>query len=218
MQIKHDLQAFSRDIVALIRTGGDTGGSGDKSEKSLQPNDYFVPTCETILSPLKNEWGHSRPTSGDRKPQQFESVTRSVPGVPTATTNFEGGRGARIFEDSPAGWHAIFEELKLMEAPEWLGLDRWFEIIDDADAFLSNWGRAAHDLGWTAFNLFGVHAVAPGCRYDAMGLVPLLEGGSVFALTETTAAIRRRSGSTLTYMRKQTSGSVLLCGGHHAIR
>jgi hypothetical protein len=86
-----------------------------------------------------------------------------------------------------------------------------------ADAFLSSWGRAAYDLGWTALNLFGVHAIAPGSRYDVMGLVPLLGGGSVFALTEQTAAIRRHSGSTLTYTRKQGSGAVLLCGGHHAI-
>ena len=54
--MKHDLQAFSRDIVTLIKMSGDTGGSGDKSEKSLQRNDYFVPTRETMVSPLKDEW------------------------------------------------------------------------------------------------------------------------------------------------------------------
>ena len=53
--MKHDLQAFSRDIVALIKTSGDIGGSGDKSEKSLQHKDYLVPTREEIVSPLKNE-------------------------------------------------------------------------------------------------------------------------------------------------------------------
>ena len=30
MQMKHDLQAFSREIAALMKTSGDTGGSGDK--------------------------------------------------------------------------------------------------------------------------------------------------------------------------------------------
>jgi hypothetical protein len=104
-----------------------------------------------------------------------------------------------------------------LPAPEWVGVDRWLEMIEDADAFLSDWSGAAHDLGWTALNLFGVHAVAPGARYDLMGLVPLLRGGRVSALTERTAAIRRRSGAALTYTRAATVGAVLLCGGHHAI-
>lgn len=216
--MKHDLQAFSRDIAALIKTSGDSGGSGDKSEKSLQHSDYFVPTRETIVSPLKNEWGQPRPASGDRKAKRFESVAPSVPSVPTATTNFEEGRTARLFNDDPTGWHAISEELKRMQAPEWAGSDRWSQMVEDADALLSNWGRAAHDLGWTALDLFGVHAVAPGCRYDVMGLVMLLGGGTVFALTEQTAAFRRPSGSTLTYRRKPMSDAVLLCGGQHAIR
>jgi hypothetical protein len=217
MQMKHNLQAFSRDIVALIKTSGDSGGSGDKSEKSLQHNDYFVPTREAIVSPLKNEWGQPRSTSGDRKIEQFESVTRSVPSVPTATSNFQESRAARTFKDSLAGWYAISEELKQMPAPEWAGIDRWFEMIDDADGLLSSWGHAAHDLGWTALNLFGVHAVAPRARYDVMGLVSLLRVGRVSTLTERTAVIRRRSGATLTYTRRETTGAVLLCGGHHAI-
>jgi len=216
--MKHDLQAFSRDIAALIKTTGDTGGSGDKSEKSLQHKNYFVPTRETIVSPLKNEWGQPRPTSGDRKAMRFESVVPSVPSVPTATTDFEDSRTARLFDDNPAGWHAILEELKRMQAPEWAGSDRWSQMIEDADVLLLNWGRAAYDLGWTALNLFGAHPVAPGCRYDVMGLTMLLGGGAVFALTEQSAAFRRRSGSTLTYRRKPTAGAVLVCGGQHAVR
>lgn len=216
--MKHDLQAFSRDIVTLIKTSGDTGGSGDKSEKSLQHNDFSVPTQETTVSPLKNEWGQPMTASGDRKTLKNELVTRGVPSVPTATTNFEEGRTGQTFEDNPAGWHAISEELKRMQAPEWAGSHRWSQMVKEADTFLSNWARVAHDLGWTALDLFGVHAVAPGCRYDVMGLVMLLGGGTVFALTERTAAFRRSSGSTLTYTRKPTSGAVLLCGGQHAIR
>lgn len=215
--MKHDLQAFSREIVALLKMSGDSGGSGDKSEKSLQHNDYFVPTHEAIVSPLKNEWGQPLAASGDRKMSNLELVTRNVPSVPTATTIFEEGRTAQTFEDNPAGWHAISEELKRMQAPEWAGADRWSQMVEDADSLLSTWGNAACDLGWTALDLFGVHAVAPGRRYDVMGLTILLGGGTVFALTDQSAAFRRPSGSTLTYRRKPTSGAVLLCGGHYAI-
>jgi hypothetical protein len=155
--------------------------------------------------------------SGDKKTNQLESVTRSVPSVPTATINFEKSRTARKFKDGLAGWHAISDELKLMPAPEWVGVDRWFEMIEDTDNFLSAWGHAAHDLGWSALNLFGVHAVAPGARYDVMGLVPLLRSRRVSALTERTALIRQCSGATLTYTRREITGAVLLCGGHYAI-
>ncbi|MFK4582896.1 hypothetical protein [Bradyrhizobium ottawaense] len=216
--MKHDLQAFSRDIVALMKMIGDSGGSGDTFGKSLQHKDYFVPTRETIVSPLKDEWGQPLAASGDRKTSRIEVVAPGVPSVPTATTNFEGGRTALVFEGNPAGWHAILQELERMQAPEWAGADRWRQMVEDADGFLSSWDRAAYDLGWNALDLFGVHAVAPGCRYDVMGLVMLLGGGSVFALTEQTAAFRRPSGSTLTYRRKPMSGAVLLCGGRHAIR
>jgi hypothetical protein len=217
MQMKHDLQAFSREIVALIKTSGDIGGSGDKRKNSLQHNDSSVPTREAVASPLKNEWGQHAPSSGDRKTKQFESVRQGVPNVPTATAHFEEGRAARTFEDNPAGWHAISEELKQMPAPEWVGVNRWFEMIEDADAFLSSWGSAAHDLGWTALHLFGVHAVAPGSRYDVMGLVPLLRGGRVSALTEQTAVIRQRSGATLIYTRAKTCAAVLPCARRNEI-
>lgn len=216
--MKHDLQAFSRDIATLIKTSGDTGGSGDKPEKSLQHNDFFVPTQGSTVSPLKNEWGQPLASSGDRKTSRIEVVTPSVPSVPSATTNFEEGRKRQIFEDNPAGWHAILQELKRMQVPEWAGAERWFLMIEDAGALLSNWDRAACDLGWTALDLFGVHPVVPGCRYDAMGLAMLLGGGTVFALTAQTAAFRRPSGSTLTFRRKPMSDAVLLCGGQHAIR
>ncbi|TWI07872.1 hypothetical protein LPJ38_03200 [Bradyrhizobium daqingense] len=216
--MKHDLQAFSQDIVALMKMSGDSGGSGDTSEKPLLHNDFFVPTRETIVSPLKNEWGQCPTTRGDRKTSEFEWVTPGVPSVPTATTNFEEERNAQVFEGNAAGWHAILQELKRMQAPEWAGADRWSQVVGDADCFLSNWDRAACDLGWTALELFGVHPVAPGCRYDAMGLTMLLGGGTVFVLTEQTAAFRRPSGSNLTYRRKPMSGAVLLCGGQHAIR
>ncbi len=216
--MKHDLRAFSRDIVGLIKTSGDSGGSGDRSSKSLQQKDNSVPTRENIVSPLDFEWGQPRASSGDRKAKESESFMLGVPTVPTATTNFEEGRTAQIFEDNPAGWHAILQGLEQMQAPDFAGAGRWSQVVEDADSLLSNWGRAAYDLGWNALDLFGVHAAAPAGRYDVMGLVMLLGGGRVFALTEQTAAFRRPSGSALTYRRKPMSGAVLLCGGQHATR
>ncbi len=86
--MKHDLEAFSRDMVTLIKKSGDSGDSGDKSKKSLGERANFVPTRCAGVSPLDSEWGHGVAASGDRKEQDLQMVGQSVPTVPTATTNF----------------------------------------------------------------------------------------------------------------------------------
>src|SRR5690349_13527741 len=66
MTVRHDLQAFSRSIVALIKTSGDTGDSGDKANKSNSYASLPVSTNSEILSPLDPEWRHALPGRGDR--------------------------------------------------------------------------------------------------------------------------------------------------------
>ena len=80
---------------------------------------------------------------------------------------------------------------------------RWNTLQDDALAFLRGWAAQAHAFGWEALDLFGVHAEAPRARLDGMGLVPLLDGRPVVALSEDSAAITARSGATMTYRRKK---------------
>jgi hypothetical protein len=78
----------------------------------------------------------------------------------------------------------------------------WHQAIRDADNFLGKWGARAHALGWTACELFGLHALpahpAPNysrlCRYDETGLVWLLHGRPVVGLTEATATIQAPRG------------------------
>jgi hypothetical protein len=64
-----------------------------------------------------------------------------------------------------------------------------------------------------ALDLFGVHAEAPHARLDGMGLVPLLGGHPVVALTEDSAAIGAESGGTLTFHRPMEwpQGRCLIC-------
>ncbi len=66
---------------------------------------------------------------------------------------------------------------------------RWRQACSDADRFVRNWGREAVELGWTAGDLFGLHPIAPLARYDAMGLVWLLRGKRVRALSATEAVL-----------------------------
>jgi hypothetical protein len=86
----------------------------------------------------------------------------------------------------------------------------WTEVLSDAERFLSGWGVEAQSLGWTGLDLFGVHIVAPSCRYDAMGLLWLIQGGEITALTKDMATIRRRSGAVLTCLRPNFPDAVLI--------
>jgi hypothetical protein len=91
-----------------------------------------------------------------------------------------------------------FEALEV-RCPEQVELRRWQQAVDDGWRFLSSWGEQAAALGWSDHDLFALHPVAPEARYDTMGLVWLLRGRPVVALTASTAAIRTVCGSTLTY-------------------
>jgi hypothetical protein len=76
------------------------------------------------------------------------------------------------------------------------------EALADAEAFLRRWGAQAAALGWQADDLFGLDPVAPLRRYDKMGLIWLLHGQPVVALTAGTATIRTSSGGAVTFYRR----------------
>jgi hypothetical protein len=69
--------------------------------------------------------------------------------------------------------------------------------------------KQAEALGWAPADLFGLHTPlekpAPNyrrlSRYDQAGLIWLLHGRPVIALTETAATILAPSGANLTYGR-----------------
>jgi hypothetical protein len=92
--------------------------------------------------------------------------------------------------------------------PDLVEQNRWQEAAADAVSFLAQWGEQAAALGWTARDLFGLADVpdrpAPNyqrlSRYDLTGLVWLLQGRRVVALTKETAAIETATG-TVAYRR-----------------
>jgi len=72
-------------------------------------------------------------------------------------------------------------------------------------------GEQAAAFGWTSAELFGLHELSTSphpsynrlARYDCTGLVWLLSGNPVVALTTGTAAIQHRSGSITTYRKER---------------
>jgi hypothetical protein len=87
--------------------------------------------------------------------------------------------------------------------------DRWQLAVADGQQFLSQWGEQAEAMGWTSRDLFGLHPPpdnpAPSyrrlSRYDHTGLIWLLAGRPVVALTEATAAIQNPTGNVTVYRR-----------------
>jgi hypothetical protein len=90
-----------------------------------------------------------------------------------------------------------FQELE-RRCPLHINPGDWQQAVEDGRKFLARWGQQAETLGWTPRDLFGLHAVQeqPAAnyrrpsRYDETGLIWLLRGRPVVALTETTAAIQ----------------------------
>lgn len=104
-------------------------------------------------------------------------------------------------------YRKVFAHLQL-KPPALVPVGRWQQAVEDGKRFLAKWGEQAQALGWSSADLFGLHEIPAKphpsysrlSRYDATGLIWLLEGRPVVALTETAATIRNSSdtGATTT--------------------
>jgi hypothetical protein len=78
----------------------------------------------------------------------------------------------------------------------------WEQLIIDAEWFLDGWAAQAAAFDWPTWELFGCCRHAPWGRIQGMGLVLLLHGRELAALTATEAVIRTRTGARQAYRRK----------------
>jgi hypothetical protein len=101
-----------------------------------------------------------------------------------------------------ADWVAGVSRLSAMPPPHSYPKHAWKQLIVDAERFLGDWAEQAAALGWPASELFGCHRRAPWGRVQAMGLVLLLHGRELAALTAAEAVIRTRTGVRQTYRRR----------------
>jgi hypothetical protein len=135
---------------------------------------------------------------------------RNLQNLPSPSVPGDGTR-VTIVEVPAVGlrYRRTFAHLQL-RSPDYVPEDRWRQCIEDGRAFLRQWGPQAEALGWDARSLFGLHPPPGGphpsynrlSRYDATGLVWLLQGREVVALTEATATIRNPTTGTITTYRR----------------
>jgi hypothetical protein len=142
------------------------------------------------LTAFESQWADWTPKTGSsqgakstKSPQVAHAILLQVP------------------DGVPAEWvQGIADLLVTPPHPDWPEA-AWRILKEDALGFLNNWAAQAHALGWDALNLFAIHGEAPIARPDGMGLVPVLGGRPVVAITEDRAAIGAESGGTLTFRR-----------------
>ena len=145
---------------------------------------------------------------GDRMQVLFPS-DRPLPSdlIAAAKANRESLRALLIA--NPGQRYAIVLAKLVSDCPQLIEPEAWQQAVADAQAFLARWGTQAAALDWTGRQLFGLHPVPerPAAsyrrlsRYDSTGLIWLLQGRPLIALTAETAAIQTAIGGILTYRK-----------------
>lgn len=144
-------------------------------------------------------------------PPEPEPEPATAPPLPAAERAFatrgetEAERAAIVEHDGkiPRGWAEGFARLDPDRPPADVPLKRWQRLVDDVGLFLdSPFCAVATALGWGPFDLFGCDRDRPFARIDRAGLLWLLNGDKLVALTEDTAGIATPTGARQTYRRK----------------
>ena len=163
-------------------------------------------------------------TSAERDPPQTLAPLATLAGVHAESENVD--RHGTKNDESPQGAAKAAKAAKVpqtlatlatlagvhaLEAccPDHVDVVRWQQCLDDGHRFLATWGEQAEALGWTAADLFGLHTPPEKphpsynrlSKYDGTGLIWLLEGRPVVALTEATAAIENPTGNITVYRK-----------------
>ncbi|MEO5334402.1 MAG: hypothetical protein H7839_20495 [Magnetococcus sp. YQC-5] len=89
----------------------------------------------------------------------------------------------------PPLWVSGLMRICTMRPPPDIDLRRWRAIQQAAVTFeRDGWATKAFELGWSAGEIFGVHAGAPIARVDAAGLLAMMAGADV-ELVELTQSV-----------------------------
>jgi hypothetical protein len=137
------------------------------------------------------------------------AIRANKPQIMAALTDGTGCEVEIIELPEATRYRKVFGVLQL-KPPALIPLARWRQCVEDGRRFLAKWGSQAESLGWDSRDLFGLHTppIDPHpsysrlSRYDATGLIWLLEGREVIALTETTATIQNPTTGNVTVYRR----------------
>jgi hypothetical protein len=168
-------------IEAVRRAGGRILVHGEHVRLSAP-----VPLPDTLIAEVRQH-----------KAEILDLLGTAVPAI-----SERQGPSASPVEIGIECWRRGVERLSSMSPPPGYPEHAWTQLLADAERFLGRWGTQAARLGWQAWELFGCHREAPFGRINGMGLVLLLRGKELIALTDAEAAIRTATGAHQTHRRK----------------
>jgi hypothetical protein len=145
----------------------------------------------------------------DRVAEAYAKAKSARSAKSDCTTNSEAAQNSQNAQNSHAQKLASVLVALESRCPDFVPVDRWQQAIVDGKTFLARWGDQAHALGWTAKDLFGLLTVPEHAkpsfnrlaRYDETGLIWLLCGREVVALTDATAAIQNPTAAITVFRR-----------------
>src|SRR5262249_2050280 len=104
---------------------------------------------------------------------------------------------------APRAWAEALARLDPSCKPGEVSPKRWLRFIDDCGRFLdSGWAAHAAKLNWHPLDLFGCDRERPFARIEHAGLLWLLNGRKLIALTADMAVIETPTGGRQTYHRR----------------
>ena len=155
--------------------------------------------------PLK---GRTLPTTPRASaPEKSVSVWSDADEERAALVEYDAG--------APRAWAEALARVDAARPPGDVSPGRWLQFIDDCGRFLdAGWGDRAVVLGWHPLNLFGCDRERPFARIDRAGLLWLLNGGKLAALTRETAVIETSTGARQTYYRRPLESDRVVLAWH----
>ena len=95
-----------------------------------------------------------------------------------------------------------FDALHAMPAPSGFTPARWRRIVDAAGSFMDRWADTAIAHGWSDLDVFGCNPDRPDARFDAMGLVLLLDRCEIAGIDEHGADLVMVTGAHQRYRQR----------------
>lgn len=141
-------------------------------------------------------WDKERDSLSHLSSEKIEGWDKiSGPSETVETDSFEE-RAAIVEIDGalPREWAEGLARLDCMPCPDSVHPERWAEVVNDAGRFADAWAAKAVALGWNVLDVFGVHPGKPDARFDRMGLVWLLRGKRILAISEDAAKLETSKG------------------------
>jgi hypothetical protein len=180
-------------------------GSRAVSVKSVERADtclHIATETDAISAKSANSADDAHPAEGERDASSAESADRA--GVRDHRLD-DHEHSATIEGDGRllAAWAKGFAQLDPDRPPAHVPPSRWSRLVDDVGRFLDGgWADRAAALGWGSCDLFGSDRDKPFARIDRAGLLWLLNGHRLIALSPNTATIETQTGTRQTYRRK----------------